>query len=176
MLRQRQLKRVDSEKFRNSDLRKYNPFVMYLLTCVSGTISGRTLTKLLVAEKRGGEKMTQLEFLKDWAAIAINVIVWGGLAYPAILRLFWPWHQHWWGRNFVATEVCTALALLGAVVYHDWRPLAHLLFGFYWLQNLSFTAIPIILIWRGVIMFRIQRALAENSIPDAKDEEEDTHI
>ena len=108
--------------------------------------------------------MTQLEFLHDWLSIVVNVVCWTSLAFPIVTASFWPWWQSHWSQNVVIYEICIGLATLGTTVAHDWGLPAHSLLAFYWLMAISLTLIPVIVIWRTLILFRSQRSGAEPGI------------
>ena len=101
--------------------------------------------------------MTQMQFLTDATAWLINITFWVTLAFPVVSRVFWDWTRHPWGRNIVAFDLAITFTFLGAVLYHDWRLSKHYLLLFLWIQTCSLASAPAIVLWRLVIIWRVQR-------------------
>jgi hypothetical protein len=102
--------------------------------------------------------VTQLQLLADWNGVIINIICWTSFVFPAALATFWPWHESDWGKILVSLDLCIGLSVLGVTIQHDWGYPHFLMYEFGWLSTLSLTAIPIIGIWRAVMIWRKQRA------------------
>lgn len=107
--------------------------------------------------------MTQLQLLTDWYGIILNVICWSSFVFPILLATYWPWHESDWGKVLISLDLCVGLAVLSSTIRHDWGFPSSLFYESAWLTVLSLTAIPVIGIWRGVMIWRKQRqaALAE---------------
>jgi hypothetical protein len=101
--------------------------------------------------------VTQEQFLMDAAAWIINIIFWSGLVSPILVGTFWPWRESHWGQNIMSFDICVSLALLGSVIKHDWGFPGSWLLGFEWLELVSLSCIPVIIVWRTVMIWKRQR-------------------
>jgi hypothetical protein len=104
--------------------------------------------------------MTQLQFLMEWGKYAVGVAFWVCFTWPAVVRLFWPWHRDAWGWNMVLKTEMVAVALLASVLKTEFgiRPGLPL----EWVAVGAVTLIPFIVIWRTWIIYRDQqRGVAE---------------
>lgn len=105
--------------------------------------------------------MTQLQLLQDWSGWLLNIITWSSFAFPVVTRLFWNWIESWWGRNLVAFELCLGLGFIGATMQHDWHiPSAShggMFYFFAWLQTASLSFVPVITLWRTILIWKRQR-------------------
>jgi len=112
--------------------------------------------------------MTQAQFLSDVVKWLVNITFWTSLAFPVVTRPFWPWTRSQWGRNIVALELAIAFTLIGSIMNIDlgWRryPLV-----FAWITTVSLACVPVIVIWRAVMIWRTQRdgALHDRRLPEA---------
>lgn len=102
--------------------------------------------------------MTQARLLADLSAWVVQLAFWSSLAFVAWYSLVAPWWRYPIGRAIVALDSAIALATGPAV--------AGLIFGaavvsarfFQWVTVAAFGAIPLITVWRMVIVWRVQRA------------------
>lgn len=100
--------------------------------------------------------MTQLQLLTDLANIGAGLLFWVCFAFPFVIAMVWPWWQSWWGRNIVSLEIALAMALLPSVLHRELELSASTyLFG--WIIVGALFAAAAIVIWRGVMIFRVQR-------------------
>lgn len=111
------------------------------------------------------------------AHMAVNLINWGAnvaflvpFLFPFYIRLIWAWHKDEWGWNIVTLDMAVSIALLPSFV--------HRVIGvnvntalFAWIVAGSIWAIPIIVIWRSVMIWRKQRHA--NLVQPAEEEEEE---
>lgn len=118
--------------------------------------------------------MTQLQLLMDWNGIVLNVICWTSFIIPAVLATFWPWHESDWGKILISLDVCVGLAVLPSTIKHDWGFPPYLFYEFAWLSTLSLTAIPIIGIWRAVMIWRKQHTAALSELEETVEHEPTT--
>ena len=101
--------------------------------------------------------MTQAEFLHAASEWVIQLAFWSSLAFVAWYSAWAPWWRSSIGRAIVALDSAVALATFPTVL--------GLIFGaavvasafFAWLTVFAFGCIPVITIWRMVIVYRIQR-------------------
>lgn len=104
--------------------------------------------------------MSQAEFLRDAAPVVVQAAFWSALAFIAWYTIWAKWWRYSVGRAIVAMDSAIALATFPTTL--------GLIFGasviassFYtWLTVAAFAAIPVITIYRGVIVWRIQRRAA----------------
>ena len=115
--------------------------------------------------------MTQLQLLTDWNGVIINIICWTSFVIPIALATYWPWHESDWGKILISLDICVGLAVLGATIQHDWGYPSYLFYEFAWLSTLSLTAIPVIGIWRAVMIWRKQRTAALEELEATAEEE-----
>jgi len=111
--------------------------------------------------------VTQLQVLREWADIAVGVTFWVCLLWPALVRPFWPWHQHEWGWNMVIKTELLALALLSAVLKIEFGVTSGL--ALLWIEVLAVSAIPPVVVWRAWIIWRSQRAGALRAREQARE-------
>jgi hypothetical protein len=100
--------------------------------------------------------MTQGRLVIDVVNAGVNVAFAVALLFPFAIRMVWDWTASDWGWNLILKDFAIALAILGA-----WL---HIVLGinpntyfFMWASAVSIWAIPIIIIWRGRIIWRTQR-------------------
>lgn len=104
--------------------------------------------------------MSEAQFLHDASEVVIQAAFWSALSFIAWYSLWAPWYRTPVGRAIVALDSAIALACFPTVL--------GLIFGasviaspwFAWLTVAAFAAIPVITVYRGVIVFRIQRRAA----------------
>jgi hypothetical protein len=99
--------------------------------------------------------MTQLQFLAEWGKYAAGVTFWTCFTWPAVVRLFWPWHRDQWGWNMVLKTEMIAVALLASVLKTEFgiKPGLEL----EWVAVAAVTVIPLIVGWRTWIIYRDQQ-------------------
>jgi hypothetical protein len=105
--------------------------------------------------------MTQLQFLLDWMQYAVVVAFCTSLLLPFALMPIWQWWKDTFGVNLQLKDFAIAGALIGPFLYYAFGidPFA---LWFRWLQDASITAIPIVLVWRFLIIYREQKQGARN--------------
>lgn len=99
--------------------------------------------------------MTQGQFLADAGIVLANVTFFTSLLFPAVTAFFWRWWASAWGRNIVSLELGIAVTLLPAVLFRD--------FGtddlaLRWVQVTALATVPLIVIWRTVMIWLAQRS------------------
>jgi hypothetical protein len=100
--------------------------------------------------------VTQLHFLRDWVVWASGVAFWVCLFWPAVIRLFWPWHRDEWGWNMVIKTELIAIALLSTTLHYEFGIQPGLVLE--WIAVAAVTAIPVVVTWRTWIIYRAQQA------------------
>lgn len=125
--------------------------------------------------------MTQIQLLIDASEWILNIITWLSLSFPVVVFFFWNWIESWWGRNIVAFEVCLGFATLRATTKIDWNiPAAThgpLFYFLSWLQTAALAFVPVIIVWRIVLIWKRQRAgaiarIAEDIVNSDKEEKD----
>lgn len=99
--------------------------------------------------------MTQEQFLADAGMWLANVTFFTSLAFPLATAVFWPWWASWWGRNIVSLELGIAVTLLPAVLFRDFGVDSLVL---RWVQAAALATVPLIVVWRAVMIWQTQRA------------------
>lgn len=101
--------------------------------------------------------MTQEQFLADAGNALENLTFFVSLLFPLVTAFFWPWWESSWGRNIVSLELGIAVTLLPGVLFRDFgvNDLA-----LHWVQLLALATVPLIVVWRVVMIWRTQRAAA----------------
>lgn len=92
--------------------------------------------------------------LVDFLEWSVNLAFWGALAFPVVMAFVWPWWRDWYGQTTVMFDMCLAGAALGLVLSYD---LGVKLMTAYWIDAFSLALSFAIMIWRGVMIYRIQR-------------------
>jgi hypothetical protein len=95
--------------------------------------------------------------------LAIDLINWGvdvaflvPFLFPAYIRLIWAWEKDEWGWNIILLDLAVSLAILPTFVHR----VAGVRFStpvFLWLEAASLWFIPMIIVWRSVMIWRKQR-------------------
>lgn len=67
-----------------------------------------------------------------------------------------PWWRYPLGRNLVAFDAALSLTLLPSVVHHTFGVSSALSAPFAWFTLVSFATVPCVIVWRAVIMLRMQ--------------------
>lgn len=114
--------------------------------------------------------MTQLQLQLDLSHWIINVAFWTCMAFPVATRTYWPWWDSWWGRNIVLLEMAIGLAILPSILRIDLglSVATSPLFG--WIALTSFTLIPLIIIHRMWLIWKVQRRAID--VEDDEDRED----
>jgi hypothetical protein len=99
--------------------------------------------------------MNQLEFLLDWGVWVVGVAFWVSVAFAPVITFFWRWWKDSWGWNIISLEVVIALALLRTILVTEFG-LVRSGIETLWLTDISVSLIPVIIIWRAVIIIREQ--------------------
>jgi hypothetical protein len=104
--------------------------------------------------------MTQAQFLHLASECVVQAAFWSALGFIAWYTLLASWWKYSIGRALVALDSAIMLATLPTVLGLLFG--AHLVAGefFQWLTVCAFGAIPLVTVWRGVIVWRIQRRAA----------------
>lgn len=102
--------------------------------------------------------MTQEQLIADLVNWGINAAFLFPFLFPAVVRLYWAWEKSDWGWNIVALDLAVALALLPIFVNHVFNvSVTGYFFG--WLEVSSIWLIPVIIVWRMIIIWRNQRRI-----------------
>lgn len=99
--------------------------------------------------------MTQEQLLAEVGGVLANVTFFTSLLFPVVTAFFWPWWASAWGRNIVSLELGIAVTLLPAVLYRDFGTDS---LALRWVQVAALATVPLIVIWRVVMIWRAQRA------------------
>jgi hypothetical protein len=104
--------------------------------------------------------MSQAQFLHVAAEVVIQAAFWSALGFIALYSVIAPWPRYPIGRALVALDSAIMLATLPTVLGLYFG--AGLVSGafFQWLTVCAFGAIPVVTVWRMVIVWRIQRRAA----------------
>jgi hypothetical protein len=111
--------------------------------------------------------MSQTQFLLDWVEWAVVVAFCTSLILPFALMPIWKWWKDSFGINLQVKDFAIAAALLAAFLHYAFG-LNPMETWFKWLQAGAITTIPIILIWRFLIIYREQRKGALDSKSNGK--------
>lgn len=109
--------------------------------------------------------MTQLQFLADWASYAAGVAFWVCALWPALIAWFWPWWRHQWGLNMVIKTELIAFALLSTVLHREFGVADT--FVLLWVTVAAVTLIPVVVVWRTILIWQGQRDGALRDRQDA---------
>lgn len=89
------------------------------------------------------------------AQIAIEGIFYSGVAFIIAVSLFWPWWKSQLGWTIIAKTVTLSLAVLPAMLMY-WFGIGTPRWLMY-VSILALWAIPPILAWRAIVLWRVQR-------------------
>lgn len=78
------------------------------------------------------------------------------LAFIALYTLVAKWWRSPLGRNLVAFDASLSLTLLPSVVHHAFGVSSALSEPFAWFTLGAFAAVPCVIVWRAVILVRMQ--------------------
>lgn len=90
-----------------------------------------------------GQLVLQVTFFCCWGFIGVT-------------SFYWPWWQNQVGWSITLKSAAIGLALLPAMM-HEWFGADQRQPFMEWLAVAALAAIPLILIWRAVVIYRIQR-------------------
>jgi hypothetical protein len=93
------------------------------------------------------------------ARLALQAGFWAAVAFPIITAFFWPWWTSSWGWNIISLEAAIGLALLEAVLYVEFglKPGHTPLHILGWTEAAALWMVPVIIVWRGIIIWHTQR-------------------
>lgn len=112
--------------------------------------------------------MTQGQILADLINWGIDAAFLFPFLFPAYIRLIWAWEKDEWGWNIVTLDLAVSLALLPSFYRRVFGVDGDRTF-FLWLVTISLWAIPAIIVWRSVMIWRRQR----NVQGDSEDKEKE---
>ena len=100
--------------------------------------------------------MTWQRFVADYGEIVTLAAFFAAVGFVTLYTYLAPWYKSSLGRSIVALDSALALTVLPSVL--------HFLFGVSVLESKpfaifalsSFTTIPLIIVWRGYLLWRIQ--------------------
>lgn len=98
--------------------------------------------------------MHDLQLLADIVRWEVNACFLVSMLFPVVTWFFWPWHESSWGWNIVLLEIGIAGTLFPSWLLVDFHvtdlPLE-------WVQVVFLALVPVNVIWRTVIIWRVQR-------------------
>jgi hypothetical protein len=98
----------------------------------------------------------QQAFLNHWVEWAVIFAFLIPAAFPLVASRFWPWWEDDLGVNLVMMDVAVAIAAFPAFLHYVvGAPLD--LVEYQYLRNIALSAVPVIVIWRTIIIYRTQR-------------------
>lgn len=98
--------------------------------------------------------MTQFQFLTDWIQDAVIGGFVASLLFP-LVGIFYPWWRNSLGWNLISFDAAIAVALLPAFL-HKVFGLMPVGIEFLYIEAFALTAVPLIVLWRTVILWRAQ--------------------
>ena len=109
--------------------------------------------------------MSQAQVLHDASEWVIQLAFWCSVAFPAWYSIWAPWWRYPVGRAIVALDAAIALATGPTTI--------GLIFGasvvaspfFTWLTVFAFGCIPVITVYRAVVVYQVQRRAAVEGRP-----------
>lgn len=99
-------------------------------------------------------------FLLAYSHWLINIGFAASVLFAPLNSLWWPWWREAWGWNIVSLEVCIAGDLISSVLFVDFHLTSDML---QWATIVFLTLTIAIIIWRSIMIWRIQRAAAPES-------------
>jgi hypothetical protein len=122
--------------------------------------------------------VTQTQLLADLIDDAIAVAFPIAMLFPLIglpkikfgplpLQGFWPWYRSSWGWNLVVFDLVIGIAVLPAWLHRVLGLNPETLY-FEWIEVIALWAVPISIVWRALLIWRVQRNV------DVKEEENAT--
>lgn len=100
--------------------------------------------------------MTQFQFLADWIEDAIIIAFVCAILFPAI-GFIYRWWDSSFGWNMIVFDFAVGLALFPAFLHRVFNVNATS-YAFLYIEALSITAVPVIVLWRVWAIYGIQRA------------------
>jgi hypothetical protein len=98
--------------------------------------------------------------------IEIQAIFYSGLAAPIVMGLFWRWWRSELGWSIIAKTLALSLALLGAMLIYWFGPVSvGRSEGMQWFTLVMLAAIPVIIWWRVLVIWKTQRYGARHRLP-----------
>jgi hypothetical protein len=98
----------------------------------------------------------QQAFLNHWIEWAVIFAFVVPAAFPLIVSRFWPWWEDDLGVNLVMMDASVAIAAFPAFLHYILNAPINAI-GYQYLRNIALTAVPCIVIWRMIIIYRTQR-------------------
>lgn len=92
--------------------------------------------------------------LISWAQVSVQVAFWVCVAWPFIVRTFWPWNRDEWGWNMVIKTWLIAVALFPYVLQYEFAVRRGL--ALQWVVVIAVTLIPLVIAWRTWIIWQAQ--------------------
>lgn len=116
--------------------------------------------------------MTWQRFVADYGEIVTLAAFFSAIGFIALYSFVAPWYKSTLGRSIVALDTAVALTVFPSVL--------HFLFGVTSLQSeafafftlAAFSAIPIIIIWRGWLLWQLQTGSAHGKPGPLAEEDE----
>lgn len=89
--------------------------------------------------------------------VLVNVAFLTSVLFAPVVSAFWPWWEESWGQNIVLLELCIAGSLFSSWLFIDFGVNVDSL---QWVTAAFLTLIPLIIIWRTVLIWLTQRQAA----------------
>ena len=99
--------------------------------------------------------------LTDLANAGAALLFWVCALFPFVMGIVWPWWQTWWGRNIVSLEVALAVVLFPSILHREFGLNTDTYF-FGWIAVAALFAASAIVIWRSIMIYRVQRKARKN--------------
>jgi hypothetical protein len=100
--------------------------------------------------------VTQGHIILDLLNWGVNAAFLVPFLFPLVIRTIWAWEKDEWGWNIICLDLCVASALLPSFVHKMFQVnIATYFFG--WFQVASIWLVPVIIIWRALLIFQKQR-------------------
>jgi len=94
----------------------------------------------------------------DVASVGVQVIFYVNIAFIAGVSLFWPWWRDQLGWSIIAKTAALSVVLLPAMLFIWFGPNAFTSARWLsWFATWALFLVPAALVWRFVVIFRIQR-------------------
>ena len=98
----------------------------------------------------------KLSFFQHVQTVETIVTFCTSIAFIAIYTLLAPWWQSMIGRSIVALDAALSLTLLPSVIHHLFGATSAESTFFAWFTLTAFAMVPCVIVWRAVILIRIQ--------------------
>lgn len=130
--------------------------------------------------------MTQGQLLIDLINDAVAVALPVAILFPLIglprfvagrfkIQGYWPWYHSTWGWNLVVFDLIIGLAVLPAWL-HRILGLNPATLYFEWIEVVSLWSIPIVILWRAILIWRAQRGGDTSETRRGEKEDADTRL